>query len=145
MVAFSIASQAGFEALSYEQKRALVLRMAHESAALPIGVFSLVEGGGPAGARLVSRIGRHPGLTREASKLSGPLQRSVDHLTSELARGNLNPGIGTKHLFGDIFYARSRDGARVFFRQGDGGIEILAKATKQNEARVIRMLEETYK
>jgi hypothetical protein len=66
-------------------------------------------------------------------------------LTSQLARGNLNPGIGTKHLFGDVFYARSRDGARVFFRQGEGGIEILAKASKHNESRVINMLEGIYK
>jgi hypothetical protein len=94
---------------------------------------------------VVSLIGRSPGLTREAATLTGSVQRSVDRLTSQLAHGNLNPGIGTKHLFGDIFYARSRDGARVFFRRSEQGIEILAKASKQNEAAVIRMLRATYK
>jgi RHS repeat-associated protein len=34
-----------------------------------------------------------------------------------VSKGNLNPGIGTKNLFGDISYARARDGARVFFRK----------------------------
>jgi hypothetical protein len=69
----------------------------------------------------------------------------MDNLGAQLARGNLNPGIGTKHLFGDIFYARSRDGARLFFRQAGENIELLGKATKQNESRVIRMLEEAYR
>ena len=128
------------------------LRDPSASRAEKIGTVALaaasvgLPGGGYTGAgRIASRIGDHAGLAREASSLSGGLQRSVDALTSQLARGNFNPGIGTKHLFGDVFYARSRDGARVFFRQGEDGIEILAKASKQNESRVINMLEGIYK
>lgn len=40
--------------------------------------------------------------------------------------------------------ARARDGARVFFRQIEGGIEILAKASKKNEEKVIEMLRKKY-
>jgi hypothetical protein len=40
---------------------------------------------------------------------------------------------------------RARDGARVFFRTVGGKIEILAKASKENEARVIAKLEELYR
>jgi hypothetical protein len=46
---------------------------------------------------------------------------------------------------GDIRYARARDGARVFFRLVGDTIEILAKASKQNEPEVIRALEKLYK
>ena len=69
----------------------------------------------------------------------------IDKLTAQLAKGNLNPGIGTKNLFGNISYARARDGARVFFRKAGDTIEILAKSSKKNEAQVIRKLENLYK
>lgn len=73
------------------------------------------------------------------------MQRSIDHLTGELAKGNLNPGIGTKHLFGDIFEARARDGARVYFRNaGEGALEIVGKSDKADQAAVIRQLRQVY-
>jgi len=73
-------------------------------------------------------------------------QSSINNLVRELAKGNLNPGIGTKNLFSNVYYARARDGARVFFRQSaDGAIEILGKASKANEAKVIKRLEELYR
>lgn len=57
----------------------------------------------------------------------------------------MNPGIGTKAAgFGNILYARARDGARLFFRAKDGVIEVLAKAYKGNEERVFRLLRELY-
>ena len=39
--------------------------------------------------------------------------------------GNSNPGIGTKHLEGGIFYLRGDYGARGFFRMRGLDIEIL--------------------
>ena len=39
----------------------------------------------------------------------------------------------------------ARDGARVFVPQVGGQIEILAKASKKNEAQVIKKSEELYK
>ncbi|HXG95239.1 MAG TPA: hypothetical protein VNN73_23080 [Blastocatellia bacterium] len=72
------------------------------------------------------------------------MQKSVDALTGQLAKGNFNPGIGTKNLFGNIFYARARDGARVFFRPIKNGVEILGKADKKNEQQVIDRIRKLY-
>lgn len=71
-------------------------------------------------------------------------QKGLDHLFGELAKGNMNPGLSTKKLFGNISYARARDGARVFFRQAGETVDIVAKAVKKNEARVIAKLKELY-
>jgi putative component of toxin-antitoxin plasmid stabilization module len=65
-------------------------------------------------------------------------------LVKELGKGNLNPGIGTKNVFGKVFEARARDGARVYFRQGENGVEILAKSNKANQEQVIKKLREVY-
>jgi hypothetical protein len=52
---------------------------------------------------------------------------------------------GTKALVGtDIYYARGRLGARLFFRNVDGGIQIVSKASKANEASVINRLRSIY-
>jgi hypothetical protein len=95
--------------------------------------------------KLISKIGESPALSRIASKIGGEIQTSIDGLTAKLASGNMNPGIGTKHLFGSIFEARARDGARVYFRNaGEHGLEILAKSTKDTQAQVIRILQQLY-
>jgi RHS repeat-associated protein len=87
---------------------------------------------------ITSRIGESTKLTREAQAAGKSAQKSIDHLTSELAKGNLNPGIGTRAIGSGISEARARDGARVYFRlTGEGGIEILGKSTKQNQQAVI--------
>jgi len=91
-----------------------------------------------------SLIGQDSRLVREADKLGSSQQRSVDALTSQLANGNLNPGIGTKNVFGNIFEARAIDGARVYFQQSGGQITIVAKSTKTNQSRVISILEGLY-
>jgi RHS repeat-associated protein len=97
------------------------------------------------GGQVISAIGKDKKLVALAEEAGPAVQRGLDSLVKQLAAGNLNPGIGTKHLFGDIFYARSRDGARVFFRQVGDKIEILGKAAKKNEEEVIRRLTELYK
>jgi hypothetical protein len=57
----------------------------------------------------------------------------------------MNPGIGTKSLGGtDVLYARGANGARLFFRNIDGGIQIVGKADKGNESAVINRLLELY-
>jgi hypothetical protein len=81
--------------------------------------FGFVTGGSSTGLRLISAIGKHAGLTRYARRLSGTVQRSIDHLTGELAKGNLNPGIGTKHLFGgDLRSASARRSEGVLPQRG---------------------------
>ena len=84
-----------------------------------------------------SMIGGDKALTKLAQESGGAVQKSIDSLTAQLAKGNLDPGIGTKHLAGNIFYARADDGARVFFRAVKNGLEILGKAYKNNEQKVI--------
>ncbi len=91
-----------------------------------------------------SSIGKDVALSGLAKEAGSSVQGSLDRLAGQLARGNLNPGIGTKNLFGNVFYARGRDGARVFFRRAGDKIEILAKASKQNEAQVINRLKKLY-
>ena len=89
--------------------------------------------------RALSSIKKSRILVREAKAAGRSAQASLDRLVDQLMVGNLNPGIGSKSLGSGISYARSRDGARVFFRQSqDGAIEILGKATKKNQATVIK-------
>jgi putative component of toxin-antitoxin plasmid stabilization module len=91
-----------------------------------------------AAPRIVSRINESSKLVREAEAAGRSAQRSLDHLTSELARGNMNPGIGTRPIGRGLSEARARDGARVYFRQRiDGTVEILGKSTKDNQTTVI--------
>jgi hypothetical protein len=57
----------------------------------------------------------------------------------------MNPGIGNNYLAGtDVSYARGANGARLFFRNVDGGIEVVGKADKGNESRVIGRLMQLY-
>lgn len=94
--------------------------------------------------KLTSSIGKDSKLTKFAEEAGQSVQKGLDHLVGELGKGNTNPGLGTKSLGGGISYARARDGARVFFRQAGNQIDIVAKASKANEARVINYLKSLY-
>lgn len=72
------------------------------------------------------------------------IQQEANHLIEQLASGNMNLGKGSKNLFKDINYLRGDNGARVFFRQTKDGIEILEKASKANEQKVINLLHKLY-
>ena len=66
-------------------------------------------------------------------------------MIEQYLRGNTNPGIGTKHLAGDIFYLRGNRGARVFYRENaQGYMEILAKTDKSEETSVIKAVLEYF-
>jgi hypothetical protein len=77
---------------------------------------------------------------REAEAAGKSVQSSLDGLIAKLASRNMNLGIGTKNVFDNVFEARARDGARVYFRNNDNGIEILGKSSKANQERVINRL-----
>jgi hypothetical protein len=87
-------------------------------------------------------------LLMRAAKQAGrnqTVQRDLDAMQARLAEGNLNPGIGNGFLTGtDVSYARSRNGARLFFRNTESGIQIVGKADKGNEPAVIARLKSIY-
>jgi hypothetical protein len=94
----------------------------------------------------VSLIGSDPRLVREAEKAGRSLQTEIDALTLQLQLGNRNPGVGTRSIVGlpGILEARTRNGARVYFRYSGDGVEILGKSTKANQTRVISLLVDIY-
>jgi RHS repeat-associated protein len=97
--------------------------------------------------RMSSAIGQDSLLTKAAVQAgkNQDVQRDLDHLFEQLARGNMNPGRGSKALTGtDVTYARGRNGGRLFFRNVDGGIQIVGKADKGNESKVIARLKQIY-
>ncbi|MER5609147.1 Hint domain-containing protein [Micromonospora tulbaghiae] len=99
------------------------------------------------GKTMSSAIGSD-GFLAKAAQQAGRNQRvqqEMDGLFKQLSEGNMNPGLGSKSLAGtDVAYARGRNGARLFFRNVDGGVQVVGKADKANEAAVIRRLTEIY-
>ncbi|MCZ8286164.1 MAG: polymorphic toxin-type HINT domain-containing protein, partial [Bacteroidia bacterium] len=84
-------------------------------------------------------------LARETFKGNSLLNKEANNLISQLIRGNMNPGIGTKIIGKEIFEARSRNGARVYFRNGANNIiEILGYSNKANQQTVIDLLLKIY-
>ena len=69
-------------------------------------------------------------------------QKDVNNLIEQLSSGNANPGIGTERVKGlkNVSEARARNEGRVYFREKDGKIEILAKSNKDNQNNVIGIL-----
>jgi RHS repeat-associated protein len=110
------------------------------------GPTILMASSGPDGNQGIrSSIDADNRLVKEAEAAGRSHQDSLNRPVDQLAHGNMNPGIGTKRLFGSVLEARARDGARVYFRvRTDGIIEILAKSSKSNQSRVISILEELY-
>ena len=95
--------------------------------------------------RVKSLIGKHTGLTKHAKNLGEDAQREVDSLLQKYLAGNTNPGIGTSSLGKDVIYLRGREGGRVFLREtGEGYVEILGKADKNNEQAVIKIIQDLY-
>ncbi|MFW5420264.1 hypothetical protein J0910_26970 [Nocardiopsis sp. CNT-189] len=81
----------------------------------------------------------------EAAGKNQRLQKEMDDLVMQFRSGNKNPGLGNKALEGtDISYLRGRNGGRVFFRNTGDGIQIVGKADKSNESKVIKRLKELY-
>ena len=68
----------------------------------------------------------------------------LNNLIEQLSLGNKNPGIVTKKLFKDIYELRGKNHARVYYREVQGRIKILAKSIKTNQDKVIKTLERLY-
>ncbi|WP_263602429.1 hypothetical protein [Chryseobacterium sp. PET-29] len=84
-------------------------------------------------------------LAEETFKGNDLLRKEANTLISQLNAGNMNPGIGTKNIGKNIFEARSRGGARVYFRNGSNGVEIVGYSHKGNQQQVINQILEAYK
>ncbi|GAA2141094.1 hypothetical protein GCM10009760_24960 [Kitasatospora kazusensis] len=87
-------------------------------------------------------------LLKKAAEEAGnnqQAQRDIDNMFAQLMEGNMNPGMENKALKGtDISYARARNGGRLFFRNVNGTIQIVGKADKGNEPKVIARLLKLY-
>lgn len=68
------------------------------------------------------------------------LRQEANALIEQLKLGNINPGIGTKNIGKNVFEARSRGGARVYFRNSSNGVEIVGYSHKGNQQQVINHL-----
>ncbi len=95
------------------------------------------------------RIKEDPGLVRAAEEAckNSDVQKDVNHLEEELAKGNENPGIGRKPICKGVTEHRGKNGGRLYVRKlDDNEIEILAKSGKKksNQQFVINRLKEIY-
>lgn len=94
---------------------------------------------------IVSRIKENPALVREAQRMGKDqaAQKDVNNLIEQLSLGNENPGIGNRRVQGlkNVSEARGRNEGRLYFREKDGKIEILGKSNKDNQKKVIAILQ----
>ncbi|WP_356948300.1 RHS repeat-associated core domain-containing protein [Brevibacillus nitrificans] len=73
------------------------------------------------------------------------VQSEADNLVKSFLSGNTNPGKGSKSLgFGGVYEMRGANGARVYFKNVESGIEIVGKSNKANQADVIKVLRDIY-
>lgn len=94
---------------------------------------------------IVYRIKENPALVREAERTGKDqaAQKDVNHLIEQLSLGNDSPGLGNIRVKGlkNVSEARGRNEGRVYFREKDGKIEILGKSNKDNQKKVIAILQ----
>jgi RHS repeat-associated protein len=83
-------------------------------------------------------------LAQETFEGNNLLTKEANGLIEQLNKGNMNPGIGTKNIGKNIFEARSKGGARVYFRNGQNGVEIVGYSNKANQQQVINRILEIY-
>lgn len=97
---------------------------------------------------IVSKIKEDAGLVRAAKEAckNADVQKEINHLEEELAKGNDNPGIGRKPIGNGIIEHRGKNGGRLYVRESDNVIEILAKSGKKksNQQFVINRLKKIY-
>ena len=100
------------------------------------------------GKGIVYRIKEDPALVRAAKEAckNADVQKDVNHLEEQLAKVNDNPGIGCKPICKGVIEHRGKNGGRLYVRESDDVIEILAKSGKKksNQQFVIKRLKEIY-
>lgn len=98
---------------------------------------------------LTSAINKYPGLVDLAERAGKDqrIQKEINHLSSELKKGNFEAGLGHPgHISGtNIFYLRGRNGGRLYYHIKDKRYEIVGKSSKgRNQDQVIKKLKEFY-
>jgi len=97
---------------------------------------------------IVNRIKEDSGLVRAAKEAckNVEVQEGINDLEEKLIQGHENPGIGRKHICKSVIEHPSKNGGRLYVREADGLIEILAKSGKKksNQKFVINRLKEIY-
>lgn len=83
-------------------------------------------------------------LAKETFEGNNPLRTEANALIEQLGKGNMNPGIGSKKVFGNVFEARGRNGARVYFQNSGNSITIVGYSNKANQQTVINRLQELH-
>jgi len=83
-------------------------------------------------------------LAKETFEGNDLLRKEANDLMGQLSKGNMNPGIGTKQILGNIYEARSKGGARVYFEQTSSGIKIVGYSNKSNQQQVINRILKVY-
>jgi len=98
------------------------------------------------GKSVVSLVKNSPKLLKIARVLGkgSEWSKDVNSLLKQLSKGNINPGKGSKHLFGEVHELRGASGARVYFRNKGLTTEILGYSSKSNQNQVINILKNTY-
>ena len=98
--------------------------------------------------KIVYRIKEDSGLVRPAEEAcnNADVQKDVNHLEEQLAKGNDNPGIGRKPICKGVTEHRGKNGGRLYVREVDDVIEIVAKSGKKksNQQFVINRVTEIY-
>ncbi|MNI12128.1 RHS Repeat protein [compost metagenome] len=85
-------------------------------------------------------------LAEETFEGNKKLRDEANNLISQMNNGNMNPGTGTRSIGDGIYEARSRGGARVYFKNTSNGIvEIVGYSNKANQQAVIDRLIEVNK
>ena len=98
---------------------------------------------------IVYRIKEDADLVRAAkyARKNAYVQKNINHLKDELAKGNNNSGIGQKSISKSIIEHRGKNGGRLYVRELDGVTEIVRKSgkNKSNQQFVINRLKEIKK
>lgn len=114
--------------------------------AAPAGKAAAAASAGKPKICVTSALGKNSRLAKlaEKSTKNQAVQREMNQLINKLMGGNDQPGKGSKALSHGIRYLRGDAGARLFFREVDGGFEIIGKSDKPNEPNVIKELLKIY-
>ena len=89
---------------------------------------------------------RHKGIKKISKNAlkDSMVQREVESLIDQLGSGNKNPGKGSKHLKGRVFYMRSKR-ARVFYtKTGPTSYDIIGYSEKNEEKQLMGLIKRDY-